>query len=354
MKYDQLINELHIINMGDHDDKSYDGKNILFNTIDGNVFIFTHQKNGDLIDRLVELYDIDESDADDAIYGNHPKFILGNIDDDILTINSFEEDSPNSVLNRQVAKIVKQLDLSGIRYENGVLDSDGEEYAIEQTYSRDEVINSTFKTTKFYHGTSSVFLKSIMSKGLLGTDITNYTTIRHENKVFVTTKISKAAYHAINACQQHEGIPVILVIKITDTNKLVLDYDVALNHYGVDHPLVQQLGYDAIFNDSGAMYANHMDDSDVEEWKLLSDKSSINTKAGIFGYQGRIPAGDIKGFYVDEQSMAMYEYYDHDFHAIGKSYAEMVKDSLDDVYKSYSDMISDVNDIIEELEEEME
>lgn len=354
MRYEQLINELHIINMGDEDDHEYDGKNVLFNTIDGNVFIFTYNNTGDLVDRLVELYDMGESDADDAIYGNHPKFITANIVDGLLNINASEEDSPNSVLNKQVAKIVKQLDLDGITYENQMFGDDGEETDIEQTYSRDEVLNATVKTTKFYHGTSSKFLKEIMSKGLMGTDVTNYFKIEHENKVFVTTKLSKAAYHAINACQQHGGVPVILLIKLSDPNKLVLDYDVALIHYGIDHPLVQKLGYDAIFHDSGAMYANKMDDSDIEEWKKLADKSSINTKSGIFGYQGRIPASDIKGFYIDEQSYAMMSEFGYGTDELGKSYPAMVKDSLDDVYKSYSDFISDVNVIIEEYNEELE
>lgn len=354
MRYEQLINELHIINVSDEDDNEYDGKSVLFNTMDGNVFIFTYDSQDDVIERLVELYDMDESDADDAIYGNHPKFIAATIHDNILNINATEEDSPNSVLNRQVAKIFNQLDLYGIKYEDKIFDDDGQYTDIEQTYSRDEVLNASVKTTKFYHGTSSTFLKGIASKGLMGTDVTNYSKIKHENKVFVTTKLSKAAYHAINACQQHGGIPVILLINLSDPNKLVLDYDVALIHYGLDHPLVKKLGYDAIFHDSGAMFANKMDDSDIEEWKKLADKSSINTKSGIFGYQGRIPASDIKGFYIDEQSYAMMSEFGYGTDELGKSYPAMVKDSLDDVYKSYSDFMSDVSDIIEEYNEELD
>lgn len=354
MRYDQLINELHIINVSDEDDNEYEGKYVLFNVFDGNVFIFAHVNQDDVVERLMELYDMDENDAEDAVFGDHAKFISASIIDGILNINATEEDSPNSVLNRQVAKIVNQLDLDGIRYDDTMIDDDGEETDIEQTYSRDEVLNATVKTTKFYHGTSSKFLKEIMSKGLMGTDVTNYAKIKHDNKVFVTTKLSKAAYHAINACRQHGGVPVILLINLSDPNKLVLDYDVALIHYGLDHPLVQHLGYDIIFTQSGGMYANKMDDSEMEEWKKLSDKSSINTKAGIFGYQGRIPASDIKGFYIDEHSYAMMSEFGYGTDDLGKSYPEMVKDSLDDVYKSYSDFMADVSDIIDEYKQELE
>lgn len=347
MRYQQLITELQVVSFNDDDE--YEGKDVLFNTIDGKVFIYTYDDRDALIERLQELYDLEEDEAEVALNSEHPKFVVGGIIDNNLVLPTIEETSPNSTLNKQVQKIIKQLDLSGVTYTSSIFDDEGEETELEDYYPREEVINANVSTAKFYHGTSTKFLKSIMSKGLMGNSVTNFAKIDHDDKVFIATKLNKAAFHAITACEKHGGIPVILVIRITDTNKLILDYDIAVDHYGIDHPLVVKLGYDQIFHASGSMYANY-DGSDKEEWEKLADKSSINTKTGIFGYQGRIPAGDIKGFYVDEESVA----YEEVFGDVMKSLPEMVKDSLGEAYKSYSDFVYDVNNLVDEYSEELD
>jgi hypothetical protein len=43
---------------------------------------------------------------------------------------------------------------------------------------------------------------------------------------------------------------------------------------------------------------------------MLSDKNSLNTKYGIFGYEGRIPPTHILRIFIDPYAVVHYEEYD--------------------------------------------
>lgn len=346
MRYSQLLNELKIFKPESMDE--YEDSKVIFTTIDGNVFIFDDED--DVNDQLTDLYGYDVNEIEDEA-AEGQTFVVGRIEDNFLWLYSADELSPTSVLNKQIAKVVKQLDLYGVKFEDQIISADDggnyDEADIETVYSRQDLIYATVESDVFYHGTDLSALKSIMTKGLMGTKKSNY-VIKHDSKVFITTKITKAAYHAMHSATNNDSIPVILKLKVPDVSKLVLDYDVAVSVYGIDHPITMKLGYDELYHNTSKMPPMKYDDADMEEWKKELDKSSLNSKIGIFGYSGRIPASHILGFYVDENAVAYYEMYGDN----EKSMAEMVKDSLDDTYKSYSDLMSDVNDIIDEEREE--
>lgn len=348
MRYSQLLNELKIFKPESMDE--YEDSNVIFTTIDGNVFIFDDEE--DVNDQLTDLYGYDYNEIEDEAREGQT-FIVGRIEDNFLWLYNSDELSPTSVLNKQLSKVVKQLNLYGVKFQEQIISSDEsggvDEVDIDTIYSRQELIDSTIKSDVFYHGTDLAALESIMTKGLMGTKKSNY-TITHDSKVFITTKITKAAYHAMHSADNNDSIPVILKLKVPDVSKLVLDYDVAVSIYGIDHPITHKLGYDEIYHKTSKMPPMKYDDADIETWKKEIDKSSLNSKIGIFGYSGRIPASHILGFYVDESAVAYYEMYGDKV----KSMAEMIKDSLGDTYKSYSDLMSDVNDIIDEEREELD
>ena len=358
MRYSQLLNELKIIG-NNLDDDGYDGNDIVFNNFDGNIFIGDRDELTELINDTydMDIYDIDDLVSDGPLdHEDGRYFMIGEISDGMLLMNDYDiEGEISSQLNTQVQKIVKQLDLHGIEYNSTSTSDGGEaEEEIQHTVSRMDVIDANVNTTTFYHGTDYSKLKSILGKGLIGQKASNFTKIAHESKTFFTTKLSKAAQHAIISSENANSVPVILKISLPDKSKLVLDYDVAMSHYGIDHPLTMALGYDEIYhNASGMMNLVKKDKSTVDEWEKLADKSSLNTKIGIFGYAGRIPP-HINGFFVDEQSVAFVTYFEDDMELSEfKPKAQMLKDGLDHTYKSYKELMSDVKEIIEsEYEEE--
>ena len=161
-------------------------------------------------------------------------------------------------------------------------------------------IVDNLKDAKYYHGTTIKHLTSISKYGLrrsLGK--TNYDDIIHRDKLFVTTNIEKASFHAFHSSKTSDDFPIVLEFRIPDVNQLVLDYDIAINYYGKDHPLVKKLGYDKIlkkYNSDGYIGNNKLIDG-------LKD-TDVNKKFGVFGYQGNIPSSYINGFLID---IDMYE-----------------------------------------------
>lgn len=102
-------------------------------------------------------------------------------------------------------------------------------------------------------------------------------------------------------------VPVIIAFKVPDPAKIVLDFDIALVHYGKNHPLVKKLGYDKIADDVGMYTTNRLSDEEAEDMKLLSDKNSPNTKVGIFGYTGRIPPSYFTDIITDAEQIVLEE-----------------------------------------------
>ena len=363
MRYRELLTELKIINkeLLSSNEQIY----VMFNTSNGETLLLDRESFddfpsdtlesffGEYYDDDMNFYDIIEIPNDeDTVYQ------LFNIVDNKLLIMPNDEMGIDSVLNKNVQKIVKELDLDGIEYYNEIFDNEDNEEEISQYYSREDVIGANVKNAKFYHGTDYASFLQIIKKGIMGNARTNYEKINHESRVFFTTKLSKAAYHSINSAIKNDSIPVILELKVPDLSRLVLDYDIAIDKYGIDHPLTVQLGYDMIYHEAtkNNMFSLRNVDTDTrDEWKKISDRNSLNTKTGIFGYSGRIPSTHITGIFIDTSAAAMYEVFGSEVTELsGKSHVDMVRESLDNKYTNIKDVISDIRDVESELHDEMD
>ena len=92
-------------------------------------------------------------------------FVYGAIENNHLKVDTGSFSTPTSLLNTQVKKIVKELNLDGYSVTDFV-SLDGENYRnIPNTLSREDVLKS-IDDTEFYHGTSSTNLESILKLGL--------------------------------------------------------------------------------------------------------------------------------------------------------------------------------------------
>jgi len=136
-----------------------------------------------------------------------------------------------------------------------------------------------------YHGTSSKYLRKILSTGLRpGESESNYPkVISHQDLVFFTSRPEEAKYHAVhtadkrqNNVKEHMDIPVILEMSIPDPAKLVADYDVAA--LSAEEKPLSKVGYWALQN------------------KKIPRQQSQET--GIWGYRGRVSANFIKYVYI--------------------------------------------------------
>jgi hypothetical protein len=122
----------------------------------------------------------------------------------------------------------------------------------------ENILKAKLSNVKVYHGTNYKYLDKILKIGLRPTENSNFEKISHENKIFFTTKMVYAKWHSSNSASKNNSLPVILEMKIPDSSKVVLDYDVAIQQYGVDHPLTIALGYQTIFYSSGGKYGKEL------------------------------------------------------------------------------------------------
>jgi hypothetical protein len=326
----------------------YEGKQIII-APDGYVFVFDDD-NADEIDQiLIDRYNSDIETIQEETEDGYHNFIMGIIMKNKLYIAEITESDLTSVLSSSIKKVIKEFNLDGLGYE-----SEYSEFSVEHEISRDDVLDATFKTFEMYHGTNSNFIMKILSKGLMPTKHTNFDKVIHKDKVFFTSKYQYSTFHALNSAKRNNTIPIIIKFKIPDETKIVLDYDVAINLYGIDHPLTKKLGYDLVYKSAtgGKTTFAKKDKSKLETWKKLADKASLNTRAGIFGYTGRIPPTFITGVYVDPDAIPLiarqFEYgnisddaYDHDE-------TEFVFMSVDKFKKLLQEAIDELNEFNEE------
>lgn len=319
LRYQDLITELRKVG----DTSELEGKTFILAS-DGYVFVFDDSEN--IADEFNSRYFKPEDDAygisadmdmydlyrhfEDYVFTGSEYFIVGKIENNIAFVHTERETDPDSILNKEVKKLVKELNLDGIMTADTVYYDDND-LEVEEFVSRNDVIDSVVGDGIFYHGTSLEVFDSIMKKGIYHTgNSTNFGNIVHEeNTVFVTTKYKKALFHAIHSAKKTNSAPVVIKLKIPEPYRLILDYDIAIDKYGIKHPLVQQLGYDYVFNNTGATQWIEVEPKFEEEWKNIIDKSSYNTKAGIFGYKGRIPPSNFIWFATDPEAAVVYEYF---------------------------------------------
>ena len=135
-----------------------------------------------------------------------------------------------------------------------------------------------------YHGTTSEYLDDILKFGIVpGKRKTNFEAISHPQAVFFTSVFDKAKFHAAHTSQRVGGDPVILKMKIPDMSLLIPDYD-------VDMGAGDTGCYDYICQATR--------DNTKKYSKMTCDSFSLSRDFGIYGYKGRIPANQIKAYYI--------------------------------------------------------
>jgi len=219
------------------------------------------------IDNLDDIISYIEDKRPDVFIGT----ISGKDELRPYTTNGFTY-GPDSPL---VRKIMKMLNLSLYIDEN------------------DENSDVTFVDKKIprypefaYHGTSVKAALKIIKFGLRpDTDIENW-EFKFNDRVFLTTRKSDAIFHANNAADKQQSLPILFRFKIPDPNLISLDYDVAVA-FG---DLEKEPEYEKIRN--RFPNANY----EVEMGKSVrknSPKTDFTRAVGTFSYKGRIPASFI-------------------------------------------------------------
>lgn len=143
----------------------------------------------------------------------------------------------------------------------------------------------------FYHGTCLKFLNKILKIGITPTKHSNYNIINHIDKIFFTLNLEKANLHAFNSSKKNNSFPIIISFNVPDINKLIPDFDLAIDAYGSNSEVSKTSNYHK-FNNTTNSKMNYNKD--------------ITKKIGIFGYKGRIPPSHINDIWIDLHTYSQY------------------------------------------------
>jgi len=297
-----------------------------------------------------DIYDLNGDMSDDT----YPDIVMGRILNGMLYIIG-DSNFRHSTASKTLLKMMDELDIEKVVVQGVHFDEDSE-YEFEYEQTKEEFLKP-LSEKYFYHGTDMNALKKILKTGIRPQEgKTNYNKIQHSDKVFITLNPERADFHANTAAQNNDSFPVVIKLKIPDVDKLVLDYDVAIDVYGYEHELTMSLGYDDIMNyavDGDLTYKTNLTNFvPKDQLAQVRDKSSLNTKLGVFGYIGRIPASYFESLYLSEENLktqAMLDVHgfskdDIDAKAIIGDYNEYSISEFKDEYEGY----------VQEIEDEME
>lgn len=163
-----------------------------------------------------------------------------------------------------VNKVLKQLHLKSVS--TSPRESNGKKSFEQKT----EDLKKDIQNITWYHGTSTEYLDSILKLGLRPRKFTGARSnfnIKHDSAIFLTSKYSKAHFHAYNATEPSKHkIMIIKIRSIPDPSLIISDYDIDL------------------FSKSENIKSNTL-------------KSSINV--GVIGYLGSIPPKFIESFIIN-------------------------------------------------------
>lgn len=341
------LNEVFVIG----DKKKLQGKNVVafrqwiwvFEDED-----FSEMYNNEMKKKLKISDDFDEFfDFESFVKdGGNEDLIVGTIEGRSLIIQVLGW--RHSSASKTLEKLLKALKLQSVKIMS--FDYNTEEDS-EFEMSRDDFLKPLSKKV-FYHGTSYKHLEKILKIGIKATGKTNFDDIVHEDKVFITLNMEKAHFHASTAASNHNSFPVIITMNIPDVSALVLDYDVAISIYGIGDERTIKLGYDEIHDFATRNAFNALTTAVSPFMKRQGKKlEDLNTKLGVFGYMGRIPANFFKKIILDEDSFR--EWYSYNI-LMGDEF-EIKAGSLDTWYENSVKQFKDLKEEIEEAyNEEME
>lgn len=273
---DYKINELFVHKSNDDiDDKNF----ILYKKdvwiFDENEFDEIYQTINDTIGD--DIFTDDMQDSFNIIRESYPYILVGSIRNNTIVFSSVNY--RHSIDSDDLKKLKQLLNIDTIKvdfYRGVYSDID------DSTILKDE------QKDYFYHGTSLKYINSIYKYGIKPNDKqTNFDSDKHKDKIFITKNIEKALFHANTAAQNTNSISVILKLKVPDTSKLIIDYDVSREFYGDTEQHTELYGIETnqYFKPTGILKD--------------SEKVNIAKKIGIYGYLGRIPSSYIEDVIID-------------------------------------------------------
>jgi len=276
------INELIVNSFGDE----YDGKTLVL--FEKNVWIFDEEEYEDnaIWDKINKAY------GKEIIFGDYDsvsnlsenvRFIVGEISGNTLYINEHGAGFRHSDHSKDLIKLEKEFGFKIVVNTFDPRTDDTMEYDLNP---KDDKIEDRI----FYHGTSIKYLNDILKFGLIpNSEKSNFREIEHNDKIFFTTNLDKAEFHAFHTAKETTSYPIVISFKVPDPSKLIIDYDLGEHAYGSDSELLNKLGYQYQYNKKGIDY-----------------KNDITNKIGIYGYIGRIPVSCIEDIWID--MTLIYEY----------------------------------------------
>jgi hypothetical protein len=289
------LNELKVNSM----DTDWEGKNFI--SYRGDVWIFDddewEDEYWDVVSQKMDFELSEFWDDNRETLEEIPYILTGEIRDDKILIDG-TKNFRHSPMSDDLRKLSKELnmpvEIRAYKDEN-----------LDEEFFEEELVDS-IKDATFYHGTCIKFLPKIARTGIMPVEHTNFKDIEHDDKVFVTTNLEKAKFHAVHSSINNNSYPVILEFKIPDPSKLVIDFDLAVDLLGVEHETSRELGYSNIALGYGKQY---------QQYRMLDadEKMDMAKKLGTFGYTGRIPASQIS-LLIDDEALEQYWYlFDEDY-----------------------------------------
>lgn len=297
-----------------------------------------------------DIYDLNGDMAGDT----YPDIVMGRILNGALYVIG-DSNFRHSTASKTLLKIMDELNIEKVVVQGVNFISDNE-YEFEYEQTKEEFLKPLSEKF-FYHGTDLNALKKIIKTGIRPQeDKTNYDKIQHSGKVFVTLNPERADFHANTSAANNDSFPVVIKLKIPDVDKLILDYDVAIDIYGYEHELTMSLGYDDIMNyatnGNPTFKKNLTSFVPKDELEQVRDKSSLNTKLGVFGYLGRIPASMFEGVFVNEDNLRTHALLDIQEY----SKDDIAAQTIIGDYTEYTikEFVSEYRGIVQEIEDELE
>ena len=173
----------------------------------------------------------------------------------------------------------------------------------DKPYTLEEIRNGEFEnkkenntniTPRLYHGTTTNYLYSILTKGLRQIGETSKFNVVNSGYVYLTSVYETAHGYAQDYAREKGGEECIIVVDTNKINKnnIVLDYDVA-NEYTTD---IENSPYKGKIKPKNSYYKGN----------IASNAANSGTKYGKIGYKGIIMPNAILGAYLYENNKRVF------------------------------------------------
>ena len=173
----------------------------------------------------------------------------------------------------------------------------------DKAYTLEEIRNGEFEnkkndntniTPRLYHGTTTNYLYSILTKGLRQIEENSKFKVVNSGYVYLTSVYETAHNYAQGYVREKGGEECIIVVDTNkiDKNNIVLDYDFA-NEYTTD---IENSPYKGRINPKNSFYKGN----------VAKNASNSGTKYGKIGYKGIIMPNAILGAYLYENNKRVF------------------------------------------------